>query len=156
VSWKLERIINCFTEYGIDKYYISVNYTKGMIKSYFADLEPPYGIEYIEESRPLGTGGSIKLINRKLDMPLFVTNCDLLILADYGELYDFHVKSGNDITIVSALKNITVPYGVIHPRKDGEISSMEEKPKLSSGVVPQIFGHRTRDMLIWQELLYIN
>ena len=37
----------------------------------------------------------------------------------------------NDLTIVTALKNIVVPYGVIHSKEEGKISSMEEKPKLS-------------------------
>lgn len=127
----VERIINCFTEYGIDKFYMTVNYKKGMIRSYFNDLEPTYSIQYVEEDKPLGTGGSIKLITDKFDRPLFVTNCDALILADYADIYDYHVKSGNDITMVSALKNITVPYGVVHSGENGELLGMEEKPKLS-------------------------
>lgn len=127
----VERIINCFTEYGIDKFYMTVNYKKGMIRSYFNDLEPAYSIKYVEEDKPLGTGGSIKLITDKFDRPLFVTNCDALILADYADIYDYHVKSGNAITMVSALKNITVPYGVVHSGENGELVEMEEKPKLS-------------------------
>ncbi len=35
------------------------------------------------------------------------------------------------MTIVSALKNIIVPYGVIQSKENGTIISMEEKPKLS-------------------------
>lgn len=127
----VERIINCFSEYGINKYYMTVNYKKGMIKSYFTDLQPGYDIKYVEESKPLGTGGSIKLIEEKFNIPLFVTNCDSLVLTDYGELYDFHIKSGNVITIVSALKNIVVPYGVLYSKENGEVSSMDEKPRLS-------------------------
>ena len=127
----VERIINCFTDYGIDKFYMTVNYKKGMIKAYFADLNPKYSIEYVEETKPLGTGGSIKLVPEKFDKPLFVTNCDALILTDYHALYGHHIKSGNAITMVSALKNIVVPYGVIHSGDNGEIKEMEEKPKLS-------------------------
>ncbi len=127
----VERIINCFTEYGILNYYMTVNYKKGMIKSYFESLDTLYEIKYVEETKPLGTGGSIKLITDKLDKPLFVTNCDALILADYGDIYDYHINSGNTITMVSALKNITVPYGVIHAGDNGEIQSIDEKPKLS-------------------------
>lgn len=127
----VERIINYYTEYGIRKFYMTVNYKKGMLRSYFADIEPDYTITYVEENKPLGTGGSIKLIEDKFDSPLFVTNCDALILADYADIYDYHIKSGNSITMVSALKNITVPYGVLHSGENGELISMEEKPKLS-------------------------
>jgi len=127
----VERIINAYTEYGINKFYMTVNYKKGMIKSYFADIKPEYELVYVEEDMPLGTGGSIKLIEDKFNKPLFITNCDALILADYEDIYHFHVKSGNDITLVSALKNITVPYGVLHSGDNGILLSMEEKPKLS-------------------------
>ncbi len=127
----VERIIDSFVQYGIFNYYMTVNYKKGMIKSYFTELDPEYSICYVEETKPLGTGGSIKLIEDDFDKPIFVTNCDALILADYADIYDYHVKSGNEITMVSALKNITVPYGVLHSGENGELLSMEEKPKLS-------------------------
>lgn len=127
----IERIIDQFCQYDIMKYYITVNYKKGMIKSYFSDLNPSYDIEYIEESKPLGTGGSIKLIKQKFEIPMFITNCDAIVLADYTEIYEHHRKSGNIITIVSALKNIIVPYGVITSGQNGLVKSMEEKPKLS-------------------------
>lgn len=127
----LERIINKFNSYGINKFYLTVNYKKGMIKSYFADMKPDYYIEYVEEDKPLGTGGSIKLIKESFDVPIIVANCDQIVNANYKDLYDYHKTSGNLITIVSSLKNITVPYGVLKTRENGELVSMEEKPKLS-------------------------
>ena len=127
----IERIINSFTWYGIHKIYITVNYKKNMIRSYFSDLNPDYEIRYVEEDRPLGTGGSLKLINEKFELPVIVSNCDALISADYGDLYEHHRESGNRITVVSALKNIVVPYGVLKPGKNGEVLEMEEKPKHS-------------------------
>lgn len=127
----VERIIDCYVEYSIDEYYVTVNYKKGMLRSYFSDLAPTYNVKFVEEDKPLGTGGSIKLIEDKFEKPLFVANCDALIRADYADIYDHHIKSGNDITMVSALKNITVPYGVVNSGENGELISMEEKPTLS-------------------------
>lgn len=127
----MERIIDRFTQFGVDTFHITVNYKKGMIKSYFSELNPAYRIIYVEEDKPLGTGGSIRLIKEKFDSPLFVANCDSLILADYAELYEYHLESENDITMVSAVKNIVIPYGVLHAKENGELVNMEEKPKLS-------------------------
>jgi len=127
----VERVLDCFAMYGIRKYYMTVNYKKNMIKSYFGELDPDYDIEYIEEGRPLGTGGSIKLIKEEFDRPLFIVNCDALILADYADIYQYHIDSGNDITIVSSLKNIVIPYGVLHSKENGQLTEIEEKPKLS-------------------------
>lgn len=127
----IERILNEYYKYGIDEFYMTVNYKKGMIRSYFAELDPKYCINYVEEDRPLGTGGSIKLIKKLFDKPIFVTNCDALIRADYKDIYEYHRKSGNVITMIAALKNVTIPYGVLISGKNGELISMEEKPTQS-------------------------
>lgn len=127
----MERIIDKFRDVGAKEFYATVNYRKSMIKSYFNDQVADYNICYVEEEKPLGTAGSLKLLPKKFDRPFIVTNCDILIHADYNDIYKYHVESGNELTIVSALKNIVVPYGVIHSRENGTIESMEEKPKLS-------------------------
>lgn len=127
----MERIMERFVMFGVNRFYLTVNYKKGMIKSYFGDLNPSYEITYVEENEPLGTGGSLKLIDDKLEAPIFVTNCDCLILADYAKIYEHHIQSGNEITVVTALKNITVPYGILHSKENGELDDMQEKPKLS-------------------------
>ena len=127
----MERIINEFLEFGSKEFIITVNYKRGMIKSYFAELNPDYNIKYVVEDKPLGTCGSIRLIEEKFDKPFFVTNCDILIHADYEDIYKRHQESGNEITMVTAAKNIQVPYGVINSSEDGQIIAMEEKPKLT-------------------------
>lgn len=127
----LERILNRFYQAGIGEFFLTVNYKKEMIKSYFAELKPPYKISYTEEDMPLGTAGGIRLINKKFTSPTIVTNCDILIDTDYKKLIEYHENSRNDMTIVSALKNIVVPYGVLHSKEGGIITSIEEKPQLS-------------------------
>lgn len=127
----MERIIDRFRDYGAHKFLATVNYKKNMIKSYFAELTTDYELAYVEEDQPLGTAGSLHLIEEKFDRPIIVSNCDILIQADYGDIYQHHLESNNDMTIVTALKNIVVPYGVIHSKEDGRINGMEEKPRLS-------------------------
>lgn len=127
----MERIISKFRDANVKVFYATVNYRKGMIKSYFNDMTKDYTINYVEEDKPLGTAGSLKLLPKRFDKPFIVTNCDILIHADYNDIYKYHMDSGNELTIVSALKNIVVPYGVIHSSENGAVESMEEKPKLS-------------------------
>ena len=85
----IERIINKFFDFGARDYYVTVNYKKGMIKSYFAEISPEYSVSYVEEDKPLGTAGSLRLIKKNFDRPIFVTNCDILIHADYANLYEY-------------------------------------------------------------------
>ncbi|MCI8281748.1 MAG: NTP transferase domain-containing protein [Lachnospiraceae bacterium] len=127
----MERIMNRFCVFGASHFYVTVNYRKSMIKSYFSEVKGEYGLTYVEEDKPLGTAGSLKLIDGIQDEPFIVTNCDILIDADYGDIYRYHKESGNELTLITALKNIVVPYGVIHSSENGAVISMDEKPKLS-------------------------
>lgn len=63
-----------------------------------------YSLEYVEEDKPLGTAGSLQLIKEEFSQPFIVTNCDILIHADYEDIYRYHKEAGNELTIVTALK----------------------------------------------------
>lgn len=128
----LERIINRFTEAGAQSFYISVNYKRNMIKSYFEETKRDYKITYVDEDIPLGTCGSIRLIKEPFDTPFIVTNCDTLIDVDFPELMVYHRNSNNAITVVAALKNTVIPYGVFEVKENGTITSIKEKPVVSS------------------------
>lgn len=127
----MERIINNFSQEGVNQFFVTINYRGNMIKSYFSDICQNYSLTYVEEDEPLGTAGSLRLIEQGLDRPFIVSNCDILIRANYKEIYDYHIKSGNALTVISALKNIEVPYGVIQSGQNGIVNKIEEKPKLS-------------------------
>lgn len=127
----VERIINKFQRFDIDNIFLTVNHKKNMIKSYFNDNDKKYKIEFIEENKPLGTGGSLYMLKDKINETFFLTNCDILIDSDYSDIYRMHKKNKNAVTIVAAMKNTTIPYGVIKLNNKGEIERMDEKPEMS-------------------------
>lgn len=127
----MERIMNKFVGYGMNDFLISINYKKNMIKSYFADSEHTYNVSFVEEDTPLGTGGSLHLMKDDLKEQFFVSNCDILIDADYSDIVDFHNKNNLDITMVASLKNDQIPYGVLQLDEEGLLESSEEKPEFS-------------------------
>lgn len=127
----LEVIIQEYGKYGINEFTISVNYKASLIKAYLEEIDHKYRIDYIEEKKPLGTAGSLKLLNRDIqNIPFFVANCDIIIKDDYADIYDFHKNRGYDITIVASLLNHTVPYGVCIISDGGTLIRIDEKPEL--------------------------
>ncbi len=106
-------IIDRFCDFGCTDFHLVVNYKKNMIKSYFNDLEKSYRVSYADEDEPLGTGGGLCLLKGKLDNTFFLSNCDILLDADYGDILNYHKSQGNIITMVCAVKHFTVPYGVL-------------------------------------------
>lgn len=124
----IELIIERFRAHACHDFRISVNYKANLIKAYFADLDPDYSVTFLEESEPLGTAGSLAMLRGALDSTFFVSNCDVLIDADYADILRFHRESGSAITIVASAKRFTVPYGVCEVAPGGRLLGISEKP----------------------------
>lgn len=125
----LEIIIDKFTDFNIEHFYISVNYKAKIIKSYFEEINPTYSITYLDEDKPLGTVGSLKQLEGKLDKEIILTNCDIIIEADYADLMKHHTEQKNDITIVASLKHYNIPYGICEIENGGNLVRILEKPE---------------------------
>ena len=127
----IELIMDQFEEIGCGKFFLSVNYKSEMLKYYMQNLEHPYDITYFQEDKPLGTIGSVSLLKNKIRTPFFVSNCDIIIDQDYSEVYDYHMENKNDLTIIAAIKNQSIPYGIMESGEKGELIRLEEKPELN-------------------------
>ena len=84
-------------------------------------------IQFIEEKEPLGTLGSIKLVEKFQNQDILVMNADILTNIDF---YDFFInyKTHKDSMSVATFNiRINIPYGVLNT-KDKTINSLIEKP----------------------------
>lgn len=127
----LERIIEQFCRFGCEQFYIILNYKKNMIKAYFNEFEHNYHLFYIDEEEPLGTGGGLVLLKDKLKGSFILSNCDILINENFSNIYDYHKKNGNKVSMICSLRNFNIPYGIVHTGSKGIVESMEEKPAIS-------------------------
>lgn len=128
----IENIMDRFLRSGCSEFYLSVNYKADMIRQYFESLNnESYHINYFEEDKPLGTAGSLFMLNGLIDRTFFISNCDIIIEEDYGEIYKYHREHNNELTIVAALKHYPIPYGTIETGEEGRLLRLTEKPELT-------------------------
>jgi len=134
----LELIIEQFKEYGFKNFIISINYKGEIIEEYFKDgKELGVNIEYIRETKKLGTAGSIALVKEKFIKPFIVINGDILTGIDFEKFLNHHIENNFNITVGVRNYEINVPYGVL-VTDNMLIKSLEEKPtynfNISGGV----------------------
>ena len=125
----IEHIIERFTEVGVNKFIVTLNYKSSIMKAFFEELEPDFTVDFVEEQEPLGTAGSLKFLEGRLNKPFIVTNCDIIIKADYFDLYSFHSNNNYDVTLVASMKNYIIPYGTCELTVEGHLKNINEKPE---------------------------
>ena len=126
----IEHIINEFKNYGIHNFYVSINYKSIMIKAFFSELNSDCKIKYIIEKKPLGTAGSLKSLEKKRRENFIVINCDTIIKTDFNEFIKFHKKNKNDISIISSMNKLEIPYGVCEIDQNQKLKKIDEKPTI--------------------------
>ena len=125
----IEHIIKNYENYGIRKFWISINYKSEIIKAYFKELKHTFRIKYITENKPLGTIGSLSKINTTIAKNFFITNCDTISNVNLDLMHQFHIKNNYDLTIFASSKTHQVPYGICLSKKNGDLVKIQEKPK---------------------------
>ncbi len=124
----LERIVLHLVGYGIRRILISVNYLAHIIEDYFGDGSR-FGcsIEYLHESRPLGTGGALSLLSEPEQHPLIVMNGDLVSQFNLARLLEFHRQEAAVATLAARNYQVEIPFGVIS-EDNKRFLSLAEKP----------------------------
>ena len=131
----LEQCINA----GFQNFYFSINYLKSQIQDYFGDGSHwNVNIDYLEEERPLGTGGALSLLRETPIEPFLLINGDLLTRVDYTGLLRFHDEQKAAATICVREHTTKIPYGVVR-MDDANVLGLEEKPLLSHYVNAGIY-----------------
>ncbi len=128
----LEEIMESFAEYGCHDFFISVNYKAEMIEYYLDNhVNEKFNISFFREEIPLGTAGSLHLLAGEIRDTFFVTNCDIMVDQDYSEIMSYHKEAGNELTVVAALKHLSLPYGTIETGENGVLKNLTEKPEMT-------------------------
>ena len=128
----IEHIIDRFVSFGCTQFHLSVNYKAKMIQTHFDDqADKAYSVSYVHEPKPLGTAGSLSLLKDTIKTPFFVSNCDILVNQSLEDMHAYHLENNNELTLIGALKSITMPYGALEVDTDGLLQRITEKPEIN-------------------------
>ena len=128
----LDIIVQQLRRAGCDRITISTGYLAELIEAFFgngAKYDVP--IDYFRETEPLGTVGSLALID-DLDADTLVMNGDILTDLDYAAMLTDHRAGDASITIATRVREVEISLGV--PQfADGDLTRVTgfvEKPRI--------------------------
>jgi dTDP-glucose pyrophosphorylase/predicted transcriptional regulator len=124
----LQLIIEQAKFQGISNFVITINYLGALIEEYFGNGEK-FGVKinYLKESEPLGTAGSLAEIEFTRDLPILVSNADIVSDVDYRDLINFHIEKKSDFTVSVKPNQIVSAFGEL--KLEGlKVKEYVEKP----------------------------
>jgi mannose-1-phosphate guanylyltransferase len=115
--------------HGVDDVIMSCGFLADGVKSVLGDGSS-FGIRlrYVEEPKPLGTGGALKFAEEYLQERFFMLNGDVLTDIDLTRQLEQHQQTGARATL--ALIGVDDPsaYGLVRRRGDCSVTEFLEKP----------------------------
>lgn len=126
IEYNIDRLIN----YGIKNISLSVNYLAEQLQNYFKDgAEKGINIKYVTEKKPLGTIGSILLVEKFNYDDIIVMNSDLLTNIDFSDFFKSYKENNADMAVAATSYHVDVPYAVLEVNEGIEVKSLKEKPR---------------------------
>ena len=124
IEYNLDRLKN----FGIQDFWVTIKYLGDQIKNYLGNGETKFiKINYITETIPMGTFGSVGSIQNFKNEFILVTNSDLLTNIDYEDFFCKFIESNADLSIATIPYNVDIPYAIFETEGD-KILSLKEKP----------------------------
>ena len=122
--------IEALAAVGVTDITVTVNYLAEQLEEHFSKPVADVSVKCVREDRPLGTIGSVALVDIPETGDTIVMNSDLLTTISFEDLYLHHRAQKADITIAAVPYNVSVPYAILDT--DGEcVTALEEKPSYS-------------------------
>lgn len=126
IEYNVDRLVSV----GVKNLYISINYLGEQLEDYFKDgSSKNLNIQYIKEEKPMGTIGSVLLVDDYEHDDLLVMNSDLLTNIDFADFYKSFKESNADMAVAATTYSVDIPYAVLETGEDQRVKSLKEKPK---------------------------
>ena len=156
----MEHILLLLRRHQVREVTATLQYLGASIRNHFGDgSEYGVSLSYSVEDSPLGTAGSVKLVEDQLEDPFIVISGDALTDIDLTAAVRFHRQRKAVATIV--LKPVPNPleYGVVVTDEEKRVQRFLEKPSwgevfsdlANTGIYvldPAVFGYFEKDTVV--------
>jgi mannose-1-phosphate guanylyltransferase len=122
-------IIEWLRGHGVDDVVLSCGFLAGGVRRVLGDGESlGVRLRYVEEPKPLGTGGALRFAGELLDERFLMLNGDVLSDIDLTAQLEQHERTGAQATL--ALIGVEDPsaYGLVRLADDSSVLEFLEKP----------------------------
>ncbi len=124
----IEHNLDHLRQFGIKNIYLTLRYLGHMIESHCGDgSQKEITIRYVYENEPLGTIGSVNLINDFRHENILVMNADLFTNIDLEDFYQDFLDQQADMSIATVPYTVDVPYAVLNLEEE-RVQGFREKP----------------------------
>lgn len=122
----LEVVLRQLQHYGFNDIVLTVNHLAELVMAFFGNGKKfNLNISYSIEDEPLGTAGPLTLV-KNLEDNFLVMNGDLLTTVNYKDLFNYHLRNKNDITIATYQKEVNIDLGVLELKKNNFMRYIEK------------------------------
>ncbi len=124
----IEHHLERLKSFGMNNFYLSVNYLAETIQSYFKDGQDlGVKLSFVHEADAMGTIGSVSLVENWQHDFVLIANSDLLTNVDYEQWFSDFVQRDQDFSILTIPYIVDVPYAILETEL-GNVKSFKEKP----------------------------
>ena len=125
------HIMEHFTKYGFDNFYIALGYKGSVIKNYFKNKKFKWDVNLVDTGLKTMTGGRLKRLKKLLGNDTFLmTYGDGLSDVNLKDLLKFHIKNKKLVTLTAVRP--PARFGAIKI-KGNNVMTFKEKEKMDEG-----------------------
>lgn len=108
----IDRIIAQFRARGCEEFWATMDYHAEKLEEHFENVDPGHQVRLVNANGHRGTAAPLKVLQGLVDPPFVLSNCDVLVDADYPAIAREGAENGDALTLESGASGDFSPASV--------------------------------------------
>lgn len=115
----IDRIIAQFRARGCEEFWATMDYHAEKLEEHFENVDPGHQVRLVNANGHRGTAAPLKVLQGLVDPPFVLSNCDVLVDADYPAIAREGAENGDALTLIAYRHRRVIPAGAVELAADG-------------------------------------